>query len=246
MSDRPNIAAIIVAAGEGSRAGGDIPKQYRLVHGKPLLVHSYEAFAGHPAISGIYVVIGKDQHAMAKESFAGLQCPDLITGGATRRESVLNALETMAGKAPDLVLIHDAARPFLTADVIDRLLQALQSHKGAVPVLPIVDSLAQGSDVMTATVEREGLWRVQTPQAFHFEAIYSAHLKWDVTGQATAGVDGWGEAAAAVGEGLAVLAGDDFEELAGDFFTTNVGIAPGEDDGLARGVVVEHDHGARR
>jgi len=185
MNERPDIAAIIVAAGAGARAGGDMPKQYRQVRGKPMLRHSFEAFARHPAIGRICVVIGDGQEELTARCLEGLETPIFVRGGASRRESVRNALEAIATDAPEMMLIHDAARPFLDANVIDNLIMALETHKAAVPALPVVDSLARGSGIMDATVERDGLWRIQAPQAFHFDAILSAHRTWDADGEAS-------------------------------------------------------------
>ncbi|MFC4292062.1 bifunctional 2-C-methyl-D-erythritol 4-phosphate cytidylyltransferase/2-C-methyl-D-erythritol 2,4-cyclodiphosphate synthase [Sphingorhabdus arenilitoris] len=190
MSEQKDIAAIIVAAGIGSRAGGDIPKQYRSIGGKPMLRHSYEIFASHSAIDRIIVVIGGGQEEQARLALEGLPPPIIVTGGDTRRDSVHQGLKYLSQSAPGQVLIHDAARPFLTFSVIDNLLSALTTHSGAVPVLPVVDSLARGHfagdhEVMAGTVPREDLWRVQTPQAFHFAPIYDAHQNWDVSQEAT-------------------------------------------------------------
>lgn len=179
MASRPRIAALIVAAGSGSRTGGDIPKQFRMVRGQPLLRHSYTAFADHSEIERIFIAVGSGQEAEAKAALLALTSPVLMTGGATRRESVSNGLEEIeASGGADFVLIHDAARPFLTAKVIDDLTDALLYAPGAVPALPVVDSLARGGTALSDTVDRENLWRIQTPQAFHFEAILQAHRNW--------------------------------------------------------------------
>lgn len=179
MASRPTTVALIVAAGSGSRAGGMQPKQFRLVRGKPMLWHSYAALAAHPLIDEIYVAIGAGQEAEAMAALADLKEPILLQGGATRRESVYLGLEAIAAaQTVDQVLIHDAARPFLSSQVIDDLLDALSLAPGAVPALPIVDSLARGTDILSETVERENLWRIQTPQAFAFQAIYTAHQSW--------------------------------------------------------------------
>jgi 2-C-methyl-D-erythritol 4-phosphate cytidylyltransferase / 2-C-methyl-D-erythritol 2,4-cyclodiphosphate synthase len=186
MSLRNKNAAIIVAAGSGSRMGGDIPKQYRLLNGKPLLWYSYEALSSHHEISDIYVVISAQHKQLALDALPDLPEDRLIYGGDTRRESVYNGLNSVAiNGGAEKVLIHDAARPHLSATVIDALLDALKTHQAAVPVLPIVDSLARGRDYMEETIERDGLYRIQTPQAFRFGAILSAHQNWDSTIEAT-------------------------------------------------------------
>lgn len=177
----PNAAAIIVAAGAGSRTGGDIPKQYRIVRGKPMLRHSVEAFRAHPAFTTIIVVIGPGQDALAAGAIGDMAGLTLIHGGAERRNSVNNAIQYLdkLGFA-GVTFIHDAARPLLTADVIDRLLAALATSGGAVPALPVVDSLSRGNALgnLTETVDREQLYRIQTPQAFHHDVISKAHRDW--------------------------------------------------------------------
>lgn len=179
MVSRPHTVALIVAAGSGSRAGGAQPKQFRLVRGKPMLWHSYAALTAHPAIDQVYVAVGAGQEAEAAAALADLKEPILLQGGLTRRESVFLGLKAIAtAQTVDQVLIHDAARPFLPAQVIDDLLDALLRAPGAVPALPVVDSLSRGTDILSETVARENLWRIQTPQAFAFQDIYAAHLSW--------------------------------------------------------------------
>jgi 2-C-methyl-D-erythritol 4-phosphate cytidylyltransferase/2-C-methyl-D-erythritol 2,4-cyclodiphosphate synthase len=179
MVSRPTTVALIVAAGSGSRAGGAQPKQFRLVRGKPMLWHSYAALAAHPDIEQVYVAIGAGQEAEAMAALAGLEEPIFVQGGATRRESVYLGLKAIAAhKAVNQVLIHDAARPFLPTKVIEDLLDALLHAPGAVPALPVVDSLSRGTDNLSETVERDNLWRIQTPQAFAFPEIYAAHQSW--------------------------------------------------------------------
>lgn len=146
-----------------------------------MLRHSYAAFAAHDAIGDIYVAIGAGQEDLAAEALNGLPSPKLVTGGATRRESVRNGLQAIADAGGvDLVLIHDAARPFLATETIDNLVAALADAPGAVPALAVVDSLARenGVGALSETVDREGLWRIQTPQAFRFDAIWEAHRNW--------------------------------------------------------------------
>ena len=164
--------ALIVAAGSGSRAGGEVPKQYRKIAGKALLAHAIDHLA-HPRIETVQVVIGAGQAAAYADAAGGRALPAPVIGGATRRESVTNGLAAL-GNA-DIALIHDAARPFLPAAVIDRLLDALESHDGAVPALPVVDTLSSRDG---EAVDREALVRVQTPQAFRLGAIRAAHAAW--------------------------------------------------------------------
>lgn len=179
MVSQPLTVALIVAAGSGSRAGGDVPKQFRSIRGKPMLRHSYEALSVHPAISKVYVAIGAGQEAEASAALAGLPTAIFVQGGVTRRESVHLGMKAIAANGgADQILIHDAARPFLSAMVIDDVVNALSDAPGAVPALPVVDSLSRGGDFLTETVEREHLWRIQTPQAFAFAEIYAAHQQW--------------------------------------------------------------------
>ncbi len=172
-------AALIVAAGQGTRAGGGAPKQFAMLGGRPMLAHSHAALSAHPAIDRVLVVIGEGQEAALK---AALGSVPFVIGGATRRESVRNGIEALdAGR----VLIHDAARPFLPARVIDDLLAALDGHEGAIPALPVTDTLARATTLLDDVVARDGLVRVQTPQAFRFEAILAAHRAWPTDREAT-------------------------------------------------------------
>ncbi|MXO85340.1 bifunctional 2-C-methyl-D-erythritol 4-phosphate cytidylyltransferase/2-C-methyl-D-erythritol 2,4-cyclodiphosphate synthase [Altererythrobacter aurantiacus] len=171
-------AAVVVAAGTGSRTGLDIPKQFAEWNGKPVLLHSLESLARAGA-DPIVVAIPEAFENLAREIVAGFDKVRLVHGGATRQASVRAALEAMAEDQPELVLIHDAARANLPQSVIGRLLAALKTNPGAIPVLPVVDSLAQCEDgMMTGTAERDMLRRVQTPQAFRFNAILAAHRSW--------------------------------------------------------------------
>ena len=175
-------SALIVAAGSGTRAGSDIPKQYVPIAGKAVLAHAIDALAAHPRIDEIRVVIGAGQERLYAQAIGDRTLADPVIGGATRRDSVANGLASARG---DRVLIHDAARPFLPPEVIDRLLAALDDAPGAVPVLPVADTLAEAGDTLGRTVPRERLARVQTPQAFHMDAIRAAHSAWDKDREAT-------------------------------------------------------------
>jgi 2-C-methyl-D-erythritol 4-phosphate cytidylyltransferase / 2-C-methyl-D-erythritol 2,4-cyclodiphosphate synthase len=200
MSQGP-IIALIVAAGKGERIGG-APKQYLAVGGKPVLAHSIDAFLAHPAIDAMQVVIGPGQESAYREAIGDRLLRDPVEGGASRRESVLNGLKAIVGAGR--VLIHDAARPFLPAEVIDRLLAALDEAPGAVPALPVADSLARGGDALGEAVSRDGLVRVQTPQAFHHDVILAAHVAWDANREATDDA----QVARAAGHTVAIVAGD--------------------------------------
>ena len=171
-------AAIIVAAGSGTRAGGTVPKQYAPLVGRPMLAHSVAAFRAHPAIDELVVVIGAGQDALARKAVDAR----LVTGGETRRESVANGLATVSAER---VLVHDAARPFVSAAVIDRVLAALDGATGATPVLPVADTLARGDGRLGDVTPRDRLWRVQTPQGFDTAALRRAHAAWDPVAEAT-------------------------------------------------------------
>lgn len=169
--------ALIVAAGRGERLGGGQPKQYRPLGGRPLLAWAMEAFERHPAITAIRCVIAPD----ARELYDSA-CPVLrkllapVEGGASRQESVRLGLESLLEFSPDRVLIHDAARPFVTAGMIDSVLQGLDEHAGALPAIPVVDSLRRDeAGFCGEAVDRDGLVRAQTPQGFRFPDILAAH-----------------------------------------------------------------------
>lgn len=174
MNEAPKVAAIVVAAGRGSRAGEGAPKQYRLLAGQPVIRRALAALSTHPRIGQVVAVIHPDDAAIFADATQGLDVLS-VPGGATRQDSVQRGLEALAGFAPDLVLIHDAARPLLPHDVIDRLLGALAENDGAVPALPVVDSLRTGAIHADGEVDRSRLKRVQTPQAFRYAAISNAH-----------------------------------------------------------------------
>ena len=184
----PPFAAIIVAAGKGLRVGGDVAKQFREWRGRSLLAHSVESFIAAGA-EPVLVVISDGAEDAASAALDGITGYSFVTGGVTRQDSVRAGLEAMAGAAPQRVLIHDAARPDLPVEVIERLLSALTHHPGAIPVLPVVDSLAVASanETMAGKAEREALRRVQTPQAFRYPDIIAAHRAW--TGPTNAGDD---------------------------------------------------------
>ncbi len=198
--------ALVVAAGRGARFGGDLPKQWRLLAGRPILRHSLALLAAHPAIDAVRVVIHPDDRALYEQAAAGLSLPEPIDGGPTRQDSVRLGLEALAAESPDLVLIHDGARPFAETALISRVVRALSLHAGAIPALPVHDTLKRGEDgLIRDTVPRAGLWRAQTPQGFHFPAILAAH-------RAAAGHDLTDDAAVAERAGLDVALVDGAEE----------------------------------
>jgi 2-C-methyl-D-erythritol 4-phosphate cytidylyltransferase/2-C-methyl-D-erythritol 2,4-cyclodiphosphate synthase len=222
--------AIIVAAGKGERAGGGIPKQFRPLAGRSVLARAVEAFARHPGIDSAVLVLGDGQQQAAVSALSGgaspsFALPDFVTGGATRRLSVRAGLEHIAARGgADRVLIHDAARPLLPAVVIDRLLAALDSAAGAVPVLPVVDTLARGEGALGAIVDRRALNRVQTPQAFAFPAILAVHQAWTAPDEPTDDA----QMLRAAGHPVALVAGDRALEkltMAEDFAVAEAQIA---------------------
>jgi 2-C-methyl-D-erythritol 4-phosphate cytidylyltransferase/2-C-methyl-D-erythritol 2,4-cyclodiphosphate synthase len=168
--------ALIVAAGRGERAGGDVPKQFRLIGGKPMLRWAVESLIRHPAVQSTRIVIAEGQQDSAKQALQGLDIGELITGGAERADSVRAGLEAIEA---DAVLVHDAARPFCPPPVVDRLLASLEFFEGAAPVLPVGDTLARIADTLGDPVDRAGLGRVQTPQAFRLGALRSAYDMWN-------------------------------------------------------------------
>jgi 2-C-methyl-D-erythritol 4-phosphate cytidylyltransferase/2-C-methyl-D-erythritol 2,4-cyclodiphosphate synthase len=252
MAPLPSFAAVIVAAGKGLRAGRALPKQFANWRGKPLVRHSAETFArlgAHP----IVIAIPSGADGMARQALSGIDGTFVVTGGETRQQSVRAALEALADAQPACVLIHDAARPDLPSVVVERLLSALKEHSGAIPVLPVVDSLAVADgSLMNCKADREVLRRVQTPQAFRFADILAAHRAW--TGKASAGDDA--QVARAGEFDVALVEGDErLRKLtfAADFRTgspmTRIGtgfdvhrLAEGEELWLC-GLRIEHDKG---
>lgn len=173
-------AAIIVAAGSGSRAGADLPKQYRRLGGKAVLAWSVGTFVRHPAITRVHVVVAPGAEVLAAHALGDLARHPKVTlgaGGATRQQSVHLGLEQVAGAPPEYVLIHDAARPLVERETIDRVLATLEDNAGAAPALPVADSLRRkGADgLMGDDVDRQGVYRMQTPQGFRFGQILAAH-----------------------------------------------------------------------
>ena len=167
MPARSDTAVIIVAAGRGSRMGGPVPKQWQMLAGQPVIAHTLAAFAG----LSVVLVIHPDDRALAE----GLGVR-LVEGGATRDASVLAGLLALEGAGFTKVLIHDGARPLVSPALIDRLVSALDHHDCAAPALPVSDALWRGADGrVTGTVDRAGLYRAQTPQAFRLDAILAAH-----------------------------------------------------------------------
>jgi len=161
-----SIAAVIVAAGRGHRAGGDLPKQYRHLAGEPVIRPTLAAFLAHPQIAAVQPVIHPDDAKLFDAAAAGLRALPPVHGGATRQASVRAGLEALDGSAPDIVLIHDAARPFLTGDLISRAIIAGKTHGAAVPAVAVADTVKKidERDMVTETLDRSRLRMVQTPK----------------------------------------------------------------------------------
>ena len=170
------IAALVVGAGEGRRFGSEVPKQYLPLAGEPMIRRSLVAFLGHPGVTTVQAVIHQNHQDLYERAALGLDLPAPVIGGKLRQQSVARGLESLAGQAPDRVLIHDAARPLIPEGVISRVLAALETSPGAVPALPVADTLKRADNgTIIATLDRHGLWRAQTPQGFRFEDILAAH-----------------------------------------------------------------------
>jgi 2-C-methyl-D-erythritol 4-phosphate cytidylyltransferase / 2-C-methyl-D-erythritol 2,4-cyclodiphosphate synthase len=199
-------AVLMVAAGRGVRAAGAtaLPKQYVTIGGEPVLTRSLKTFLSHPSISLVQVVIHHDDRALYDTAVAGVSGPIAppVHGGITRQDSVRAGLMALKTASPAHVLIHDAARPFVTHELIDRVLTALGQHAGAIAALPLADSLKRAGvhGLIAETIGRSGLWRAQTPQGFRFSEILAAHEAAAAAGRS----DFTDDAAIAAWAGLAV------------------------------------------
>jgi len=174
------VAAVVVAAGRGHRAGGGTPKQYRHVGGESVIRTALSAFVGHPQIDAVQPVIHAEDEAefkMATAGLGGLRAP--VPGGASRQASVYAGLHALRGTAPDFVLIHDAARPFVSGALIARAIAAAGEHGAAVPAIAVADTVKKvdARGTITATIDRNELRIVQTPQAFSYALIVDAHAR---------------------------------------------------------------------
>ncbi len=172
------VAAIIVAGGSGLRAGGGKPKQYQFIGGKPVIWWTLKSFLNHPAIDHVQVVVGAGHEAMFAEATAGLNVPPYVVGGISRQESCRLGLEACAAYSPQKVIIHDAARPFISTDLITNVISELNFANAVIPGLPVADTMkfAPGG-VIKQTIDRASMWFVQTPQGFGFKEILEAHRK---------------------------------------------------------------------
>jgi 2-C-methyl-D-erythritol 4-phosphate cytidylyltransferase/2-C-methyl-D-erythritol 2,4-cyclodiphosphate synthase len=173
----PGCIALIVAAGRGQRFGGGMPKQYRPLSGKPLLWYSAAAFSKHPSVDAVRAVIHPDDRDLYARATEGLDLLEPVMGGKERQDSARLGLESLASLSPRHVLIHDAARPRPGDALIRRTIEALGRWAGAIPALPVTDTLKRAAPdgAITGTVDRAGLWRAQTPQAFRYGDILAAH-----------------------------------------------------------------------
>ena len=199
MTHSPRIAALLVAGGSGSRFGAAQPKQYLSLAGRPVIAHAATALA--EAVTWLQPV--GDVTAISA-ALAGIAHLPPVPGGATRQQSVRNGLEALAALQPDIVLVHDAARPFLPPGTIAALVAALDAHPGAIPAVPVADTLKRGADgVIAGTVPRDGLFRAQTPQAFRFPLLLDLHR------QAAEGATDDASILEAAGHTVALVAGHD-------------------------------------
>ncbi len=179
MTDTPKAAAIIVAAGQGLRAGPGGPKQYRKIGGRTVIARSMTPFCTHSRLMAVQPVVSPNDVQVFAEAAGELSFRAPVPGGATRQASVRAGLEALAADAPDVVLIHDAARPFVTEALIDRAITAALPTGAAIPVVPVTDTIkvVDAGGMITATPERASLRAAQTPQTFRFDAILEAHRR---------------------------------------------------------------------
>jgi 2-C-methyl-D-erythritol 4-phosphate cytidylyltransferase/2-C-methyl-D-erythritol 2,4-cyclodiphosphate synthase len=222
--------ALIVAAGRGTRVGGERPKQYQSLAGRAVLAHSMGAFAGHPAVDKVRAVIHPDDVSLYRESAQGLELLEPVSGGAARQDSVRLGLESLTAFNPAKVLIHDGARPLVSAAIIQRTISALDATPGAIAAVPVRDTLKRAEKnaaIISETVSRDDLWRAQTPQGFRFDDILGAH-------RVAKGLALTDDAAVAEHAGLAVALVEDHEDnlkitTAGDLARAERAITGGGD-----------------
>jgi 2-C-methyl-D-erythritol 4-phosphate cytidylyltransferase / 2-C-methyl-D-erythritol 2,4-cyclodiphosphate synthase len=173
------VAAVVVAAGQGLRAGGEVPKQFRLVGGQTLLEHALTAFVRASQIALVQPVVRKDDLQLAQTLIGKMEILAPVSGGATRQASVRAGLEALQPHAPDIVLVHDAARPFTSANLIARAIEAAEQTGAAIPALPVTDTVKRvdATGTIETTLDRNTIRLVQTPQAFRFPALLDAHRR---------------------------------------------------------------------
>jgi 2-C-methyl-D-erythritol 4-phosphate cytidylyltransferase/2-C-methyl-D-erythritol 2,4-cyclodiphosphate synthase len=175
----PSVAAVIVAAGRGFRAGGNLPKQYRELAGEPVIRSSLSLFAWHGQIGAVQAVIHPDDRSAYEAAAKGLRLLPPVPGGATRQASVRAGLQALSARAPDIVLIHDAARPFCSTELVSRAIVACGETGAAIPALEVTDTIKRvdGDGHVAGTIDRAQLRAVQTPQAFKFATLLNAHQR---------------------------------------------------------------------
>jgi 2-C-methyl-D-erythritol 4-phosphate cytidylyltransferase/2-C-methyl-D-erythritol 2,4-cyclodiphosphate synthase len=175
----PSVAAVIVAAGRGLRAGGNLPKQYRELAGEPVIRSSLSLFAWHGQIGAVQAVIHPDDRGSYEAAAKGLRLLPPVSGGASRQASVRAGLEALAARAPDIVLIHDAARPFCSTELVSRAIVACGETGAAIPALEVTDTIKRvdAGGHVAGTIDRAQLRAVQTPQAFKFAALLDVHRR---------------------------------------------------------------------
>ena len=173
------VAAVVVAAGQGLRAGGEIPKQFRRIAGETLLERALSAFAEAPHVTFVQPVIRPDDVDLVRRLTSGMNVLEPVAGGATRQASVRAGLEALVACTPDIVLVHDAARPFASASLITRAIAAAEKTGAAIPALPVTDTVKRidSTGTIEATLDRNSIRLVQTPQAFAFPALFDAHRR---------------------------------------------------------------------
>ncbi len=220
------VAAVVVAAGRGTRTGMPYPKQYRALNGAPLVRDSLRLFASHPEIDLVQPVIHLDDIARFKAASEGLAIAEPVSGGTTRQGSVRAGLEALETHAPAIVLVHDAARPFVSDALVSRAIAAANEHGAAVPGLPVTDTvkLVDAQGLVTATLDRAHLRTVQTPQAFAYPALLDAHRRAAAAGREDFSDDAalaeWAGLKVAVFEGekgnVKMTTADDFTRAEGE------------------------------
>ncbi|MGI8526124.1 MAG: bifunctional 2-C-methyl-D-erythritol 4-phosphate cytidylyltransferase/2-C-methyl-D-erythritol 2,4-cyclodiphosphate synthase [Pseudolabrys sp.] len=180
------VAAVVVAAGRGTRAGGDLPKQFRLVGDAPMLRASLRLFAGHPEVGAVQPVIHRDDLARYRDAADGIAVLAPVFGGETRQGSVRAGLDALAVNRPEIVLIHDAARPFVSRALVSLAIAAAKASGAAIPALVVTDTVkaVDAAGKITQTLDRGSLRLVQTPQAFAFAPLYDAHRRAAAAGRA--------------------------------------------------------------
>lgn len=183
MTTNISNAALIVASGRGSRAGGDLPKQYQKIGGKPILWHTIQNFINHKNIDAVIVVIHPNDVDLYEACVQDLDQTKILPysfGGKERQQSVAHGLKAISHLQPENIMIHDGARPFVPASLIDNLLTACAEYLGAIAAVKLTDTIKQVKNVGDVTIDktlnRDLLWSAQTPQAFDFNSILQAHV----------------------------------------------------------------------